>query len=59
VLGQEGAEEFGEGTLGFYASKKMVTKVRGVGEGGLRWERVQGVRGGDGWRPGWQQEDGD
>lgn len=31
VLGQEGAAEFGEGTLGFYASKKMVTKVRRTG----------------------------
>jgi hypothetical protein len=27
LLGQEGAAEFGEGTLGFYASKKMVMKV--------------------------------
>lgn len=27
VLGAEGAEMFGEGTLGFYGSKKMVTKV--------------------------------
>lgn len=27
VLGSEGAETFGQGTLGFYGSKKMVTKV--------------------------------
>jgi hypothetical protein len=40
LLGAQGAARYGEGTLGFYSSKKLVTKVSG-GEGGRL--RVQGT----------------